>query len=491
MCLGEVDYGLYGVVGGLTGFVAFANGLMASAVARFYAFSVGAAHRDDLQGGVGLEDCRRWFSTALAIHSIASVVLILIGYPIGMWAVQHFLRIPPDRVASCVWVWRFVCISCFVGMFTVPFSAMYGAKQEIAELTIYGFVTTACNMVILYYMVSHDGDWLATYAGLSCLLSVVPSLIIGIRAVCIYPECRARRTYMFDFGRIKQVLIFASFRFAGAVTIIVQNQGVAILTNKLLGSARNAAMAVGGALSAHSATLSGALDGALSPAITNACGQGDYARMHSLCLYACKFSTVLMLVFALPLSLEVNDVMTLWLKNPPEYAGSLCVCMLICLILEKVSTGHWMAIFAFGKIGRYQLWGGVTGLIALMVSWLFILMGFDLLSIGIGLIAGKFAVVLVRLYFGSVIGGLSVVHWVRNVFCPILICLTAAIVVGLLPVLLVDSLLLRIVATTAVMELVFLPLAWRCLFSATERSMVIDRIQTRSPGLARALRRFE
>lgn len=43
MALGQVDYGLYGVVGGLTAFIAFFNGLLVTAVGRFYAVSVGEA----------------------------------------------------------------------------------------------------------------------------------------------------------------------------------------------------------------------------------------------------------------------------------------------------------------------------------------------------------------------------------------------------------------------------------------------------------------
>ena len=43
--LGQVDYGLYGVVGGLTVFIAFLNSILATSIGRFYAFSVGAAQK--------------------------------------------------------------------------------------------------------------------------------------------------------------------------------------------------------------------------------------------------------------------------------------------------------------------------------------------------------------------------------------------------------------------------------------------------------------
>ena len=57
MALGEVDYGLMGLVGGLTAFISFINSLMSTAVARFFAFSVGKAQAT---GAEGLDDCRRW-----------------------------------------------------------------------------------------------------------------------------------------------------------------------------------------------------------------------------------------------------------------------------------------------------------------------------------------------------------------------------------------------------------------------------------------------
>lgn len=42
--LGQEDFGLYGVVGGLVAFISVVNTLLGVAVGRFYAVSVGAAH---------------------------------------------------------------------------------------------------------------------------------------------------------------------------------------------------------------------------------------------------------------------------------------------------------------------------------------------------------------------------------------------------------------------------------------------------------------
>ena len=146
MALGEVDYGLYGVVGGLTAFIGFFNGILSGSISRFYAYSVGMAQKKG-EEDVGLEECRRWFSVAVSVHTVVPVVLMSIGYPLGVYAVEHWLTIPADRVQDCVWVFRFVCTTCFLGMVSVPFNAMYGAKQLIAELTIYSFITSTLNVV--------------------------------------------------------------------------------------------------------------------------------------------------------------------------------------------------------------------------------------------------------------------------------------------------------------------------------------------------------
>ena len=63
--LGQEDFGLYGLVGGLAVFITFFNGLMSGATSRFYAFAVGAAQTTVNDG---IEECRAWFNTALMIH---------------------------------------------------------------------------------------------------------------------------------------------------------------------------------------------------------------------------------------------------------------------------------------------------------------------------------------------------------------------------------------------------------------------------------------
>ena len=117
MSLGEVNYGLHGLVAGLTVFISFFNDVLGASLGRFYALAVGRAR---VMGDDGVEECRRWFSLAVLIHAILPVCLFVVGWPVGEWAIRHYLTIPPDRVAACLWVFRFSCVGCFIGMVSVP-----------------------------------------------------------------------------------------------------------------------------------------------------------------------------------------------------------------------------------------------------------------------------------------------------------------------------------------------------------------------------------
>jgi len=70
------------LVGGLTGFITFINGILAASLSRFYAYSVGEASREETAES-GLENCRQWFSIGVMIHTVVPLILLAIGYPIG------------------------------------------------------------------------------------------------------------------------------------------------------------------------------------------------------------------------------------------------------------------------------------------------------------------------------------------------------------------------------------------------------------------------
>lgn len=475
MTLGEVDYGLLGVVGGMMGFISFFNGLMSTSISRFYAYSVGESNVAE-DRTLALEECRRWFNVAVVIHMVVPLVSVLLCYPIGEWAVRHYLAIPPVRIDACVWVFRVTCLSCLVSMMTIPYGAMYTAKQEIAELTVYGFVTTTLNFFFLLYMVNHDGNWLVPYAIWTAFLSISPAVIIAVRSFSKYDECRIVFRYGFDLRRIKAVFSYAACRLMSSLAIMSAFQGVTIAVNKLLGPARNAAVAVSNNVSGHTLTLSGSLMGAFTPAITNAMGERNYVRAENLACRASLFSGLAAAFFSIPLCLEMNEVLRLWLKNPPAQTGLLCVLMIFASFLEKLAKGQCICVLAQTNIAVFQLCEALAFLIPLPTFVVFCLMGGGLEGVGIGFIALYMVDNIVKLYFAKRQCGHSIRRWFMTVLVPVLVVVGPSTLVGALPVLLLSPSFSRIVLTTACAEVVFIPLIWLFVLSSAEREMVKSKI---------------
>ena len=476
MALGEVDYGLMGLVGGIIGFVTFFNGMMATAVGRFFAFSVGESQK--LGFGIeGLENCRKWFNTALLLHTIIPASLTVVGYPIGVWAINNYLVIPADRIDACIWVWRFSCLAGFVGMVNVPFIAMYNAKQEIAELTIYSFVTTTLNAIFLYYVITHPGFWLVKISAWTCFLGVVPNILICTFAVINFKECRIVPKYFWSMERMRELFIYAGGRFICALAQMLSSQGLPVVVNKILGPTKNAAMTVGNTVVGHASNLTAACIGAMYPAITNAAGRGDLDEMRALSYRMCKLATFATMVFAVPLIIEIDNIMVLWLKTPPVGAASLCAIILIASILNQLAEGLCIAIFAMGKVAMFNVCESIGFFLGFGVAVALIIVGFGLDAVGYGVMIGYVYSMVVKQVLGKKLCGFSIWHWIKHIFVPLIVAAIFSLAIGCLPRIWMNPTLLRVVVTTLLSEVILIAFTWAMVFEKDEKEFVINQLK--------------
>jgi O-antigen/teichoic acid export membrane protein len=478
MSLGAEDYGLYGVVGGMTVFITFFNNVLASSISRFYTFSVGQA-KVALSEDEGVVECQAWFNTAVSIHTIVPLILVAVGYPIGVWMVRSFLAIPPDRIEPCIWVFRFACLSCFISMLNVPFHAMYTAKQYIAELTLYSFATTTVNVCFLYFMVTHPSDWLTRYAAWMCALAAIPQILICIRALKIFPECRFRKDMLFRVDRFKRLGVFAAWQLIGVLCGLLRGQGIAILINKFHGAKVNASMSVANTINSHSSTLSSAMLGAFTPAITTAYGAGDTDRMRTLVFSACKFGTLLSLIFVIPLMLELPEVLTLWLKEPPPYVFGLTALMLVSHIIDNLTYGHMVAVSASGRIALYHVLMGSISLLALPIAMMWAFCGGDPYTAICSIVITQVAYTIMRVVLSRRIVQLPIRPWALGIVVPLVILVFVCVAVGIIPHYMMAASFLRICVTMFISTAVFIPFSWFCVLNSEERAFVKTKVLCR------------
>lgn len=459
--LGTVDYGLFGVVGGLTAFIGFLNGMLATSVSRFYANAIGKGD---------LAEQREWFNTALFLHLVVPISLMAVGYPLASWAVRNWLTIPPARVETCLWVLRFSCIGAFAMMVSVPWRAMYAAKQLIAELTVYDVVRTGANVVFVYYMATHAGDWLARYALWCAAVSVIPEVLVAARAAFRFPECRIDARAFVCPRRLKPFFSYSCWQFFGLLGQLFRNQGLVVLVNKMLGVRTNAAMSLANNVNAQTASLAGALFAAFSPAIATAHGAGDLEGMRRLAFRASTFGVALILVFAVPLMLELPTVLVLWLRHPPPQTATLCGFVFAALLVDKATFGQMLALNAAGRVAAYLTAVGLCNVLTLPLAYLFVRGGGGVFGIGAALIFAGVVASLGRVWFARRLVGMSARQWVFRTVLPLAAVAAATAAAGFSARLVLPAGLVRVVLTTLLCEVVFLPLVWCVILDASDRA---------------------
>lgn len=468
--LGRSDFGLFGVVGSIIVVIGFLNGILGGAVSRYYAFAIGEAkHIGEERGN---EYVTRWFNAAVSIHFIVPFVLCVIGYPIGIYAIRHWLVIPDGRVGACEIVFALSLSSAFVSMVAVPYISMYRAKQLIAELSIWGMLQTTCLFIGAYMLMSLKSDRLIIYAAMMTLIPGLITIIQIYRAWYSFGVCHIKFKYLFDRKYLAQLFTYSFWEIFASGGDVIRAQGTSFLINRNFGPTVNAAWSVSSQVSGHTTALSSALIGSLTPALTTAAGAGEKTRMENLAFATCKFGSYLILLFAIPLILEMDNVLALWLVEPPPYTGIMCRCILVALVLHKLGMGHHMAILADGKVAKLLMTTGFISASTILIVWGMIRMGLGALGIGLSFIVSYGLLTVARVYWARKQLGLSVGHWITRIVFPVAVVSSLSYLVGKISVALLDMSFLRICITTGVTLISTGALGWFIVLDKHEKARV-------------------
>lgn len=477
--LGQEDFGLYCVVGSLITFIVFINEILGGSNARYYAYSIGEGKNRTPEAA--REDLMRWFNTALSVHLIVPSILLLVGYPIAEYAIHHWINIPTARIDACAWVFRIAAVSAFVNMSSIPFLSMYTAKQYIAVRSGFGIAASVLNFLFALSMHYVPVDKLIYYALYMMVINAGLPVAQILLAIKCFPECRLHLAYWGDLRRLRSLLSYAGWvAFGGGGGFMVGSQGSVFVTNHYFGAAINSSYGIAGQLSAHTQTLSNALMSALSPAVTTQEGSGDRAGTIRLAFRTGKFGVFLILLFAIPMALEMKNLLMLWLGKIPDFVVPVCILTLVVAIIEKSTLGHQMAIHATGKVAWWQFTGGIINALVFPAAWFFAFVGIGPVSAAIAWICCPMCTFVLNLHFARRLVEMPIRRYVIKVLLPLIFTAAMAIAAGMVSTISLPMTWWRIVITTFVSLGIIFLCAWKFVLDAEEREFVIKKIRSLS-----------
>lgn len=364
--LGQVDYGLLAVLGGIVAMFSFLNGAFSAAVSRNIAFELG---RGDLQ------KTREVFNVSLVVFCGLALLVVVLSETIGLWFFYHKMVIPADRLNAAFWVFQLSVLSVPLTMTQVPYSAVIVAHENMKIYAYMSIADAVVRLLTAYAIIVSPYDKLISLSFLTFCWSAITIVIYRIYCIRRYEEtslffCRDRSLY-------KGTLTYAGSDLIGNLSCLAQGQGLNLLLNTFFGPVVNAARGIAYGLQGMTTQFSTNFFTAVVPQIIKSYAQEDYEGMWKLVKRSACFSLYLIWLLALPAWLEGDYVLTLWLGSYPEHTLSFFHLIAIVCLIDISRRPLIQVIHATGHIFWENVIVGTVICLAFPVAYVCLRMGYS------------------------------------------------------------------------------------------------------------------
>ena len=465
--LGVEDYGLYNVIGSIVSMFVFLRSAMGNSVHRYITFSIGKGNYDDV---------RKVFSLSIVIFSGLALLIVFLCETVGLWFFYEKLNIPEGRETAAFWVYQFSVITTALTVICVPYDAIIIAHERMKVFAFVQVLNATLNLGIVYLVAVSPFDKLIVYALLLMLIQVLNRIIYGIYCGKNFPETKF--TFIKDRALMKEMTSFAGWSLLGNMIWVGCTQGLNIMLNLFFGTAVNAARGI-------AVNVQGTINGfvtnfqmAANPQIIKSYAAGDFKRLHSLLFFSSKFSFFLLLLMELPVIIEADMILKLWLGTVPEYTVAFLRISLLTILIEALENPIGVANNATGQIKKFNLTS--SSLKALIIVFSYIALRFGYPAVSVFVI--QFVVISIVLFVKvNMVKGrikLSLRQYIYHLVFPILI---SALVSSVIPISLycfTEQGVLRLILVLLTSVLSVLITAFFFGLNRSEKQIVIKQVQT-------------
>jgi len=424
--LGSVDYGIYNVVGGLVIMFAFLSNTMAAASQRFFAFELGRNNYDQL---------KKTFSITMTIYVMIAVAILILAETVGLWFLNTKMTIPPDRMEGANWIYQFSILSFMMTMFTVPYNAAIIAHERMNVYAWVSIIEVILKLLIVYFLLVFSFDKLKLYAILTFVVTTLITLIYRTYTKKKFEECRY--VFYWDKTLFKEIVTFSGWNLFGAIAGAFNGQGINIILNIFFGPIVNTARAIAFQVNGTINQFIQNFMMATHPQITKYYSAGEQEQMIKLVFQSSKFSFLLLLILTMPVLLETNYILGIWLNEIPEYVVIFTQLTIIAALIDSLSNPLMSVAQATGKIKKYTSVVGGIMLLNFPICYLFLKSGYSPQIVFILGIINSSLCLFARLLLVKGMVNLSIKSYIKSVILPLLF---TALVAYIIPFLLANEL---------------------------------------------------
>lgn len=406
--LGVEDFGIYNLVAGVVILFSFLSNAMITATQRY--LSIAIVKKDE-------KYIQAVFSTSLLSHFFLIFFIFLAAETIGLWLINAKLEIPADRMSATNFVYQLAILTTCVNIIRIPYNASIIANERMSFFAYVSIVETFLKLAVVWALAITPGDKLVIYSFLLLLVAIVID-------IAYWYYCQrfllANKFYLKTNKKLfVELTSFSVWNLFGGLADIGYKQGTNIILNLFWGVSINAVLGITNQIRNALVPFIGNLQLAVNPQMVKSYALGDYEYFKILVYRISKYSYFLMLIIVFPIIFNIDLILELWLKNPPEHTAIFAILTSVYCLVDSLTGPLWAAMQAGGKIKRFQIVTGICLLLNLPVSYLFLMYGYAPSVVLIIQIVITGFTVGVRVLFVKYYLQFSIRNYVREVIFPI------------------------------------------------------------------------
>jgi O-antigen/teichoic acid export membrane protein len=418
--LGVTDYGIFFVVAGAIAVLSFLTTALSTSTQRFLNFELGK---------LGDENARAVFLSSVHVHALLALTTVCLAETAGLWFMHHHMVIPAERALAADRVYQFAVATVALTILQTPYTASMIAYERFVALAYFDIAHAILRLLAALAIALSVWDHLSLYAALLCGATAVVSVSKALYCANRVPICRLGFAYHPDTFRA--LTGFAGWSLVESLSIALSTQGLGVLLNMFFGPSVNAAHGVGLQLNNATATLASNLRITASPEIIKTYSAGRHREFLGLVEQSSRLSFFLMLLLAVPIAVEINAVLALWLKQVPPFAADFSRLLMLTAVVNSLSFPLMTCAQASGRIRGYQICTGLLVSANLGLGYLALHAGAPPQSVFLLAFALACVGLFARLGILRSLVGLNMARYMRIVLLPAaftaLAALTAAI----------------------------------------------------------------
>lgn len=363
--LGFEDFGIYNVVASVVIFCSFITSALNNSTNRYIAYEIGAGDN---------ESTNKVYTMALNCHIIlASVLFVVIGV-IGFWFVNNHLVIEASRLVAANWLFLFSITNLFFSIVQVPYNACIIANEKMDFYAIVSIFEVVFQLIIAFLLIHFGGDKLILYGFLLLLVNVGVFLANKIYSNYKFKDIRYVKKY-WEAKLVKKFASYSGWSLLVNAADATSEQSLSIFFNWFIGVIGNAALAINNQVNSALHYFTNGVLSAFKPQIIKSYAAGDKNYFMKLIYTSSKLSYVFLVAAVVPLVLNIEFILKLWLRDYPSYAPAFIKVTIIYYIFDIYQMPLVYAVHATGNLKVHQIVVGFIKLSAIPLSYITLKLG--------------------------------------------------------------------------------------------------------------------